>query len=286
MEKKVWYSKFSTIPGEHVRFACWGCAGSCIWHCCSAWSCSFTHSEAYKGTCFESIYDGFYLCFTNVLFHFLSSLPVYICLFKTCTHPLLMCLLLTYVKKYFAFRQQNWYHGQTILPCDALAHSGIYIYAHTHTRTCSRGSIVFEAVQVTSWIICWCQGFWGSQRLGKSTDEFGDYSDPEREPVQFDHGGSRLRDHGASRQRNFNSRKFHPKMRESEEDWELPMDYLWSARLWSLRPLYIVWSYVLPPLVVTFILSFRLYLCLKRSLLQVLFQVLCLYITLPVKRWD
>ncbi|KAF7144299.1 hypothetical protein RHSIM_Rhsim05G0231700 [Rhododendron simsii] len=70
------------------------------------------------------------------------------------------------------------------------------------------------------------KGFWGSQRLGKSTDEFGDYSDPEREPVQFDHGGSRLRDHGASRQRSFTSRKFCPKMRESEEDWELPMDYL------------------------------------------------------------
>lgn len=70
------------------------------------------------------------------------------------------------------------------------------------------------------------KGFWGSQRLGKSTDEFGDYSDPEREPVQFDHGGSRLRDHGASRQRSFTSRKFRPKMRKSEEDWELPMDYL------------------------------------------------------------
>ncbi|KAG5550778.1 hypothetical protein RHGRI_015664 [Rhododendron griersonianum] len=70
------------------------------------------------------------------------------------------------------------------------------------------------------------KGFWGSQGLGKSTDEFGDYSDPEREPVQFDHGGSRLRDHGASRQRSFTSRKFRPKMRESEEDWELPMDYL------------------------------------------------------------
>ncbi|XP_058214774.1 uncharacterized protein LOC131326168 isoform X2 [Rhododendron vialii] len=70
------------------------------------------------------------------------------------------------------------------------------------------------------------KGFWGSQRLGKSTDEFGDYSDPEREPVQFDHGGSRLRDHGASRQKSFTSRKFRPKMRESEEDLELPMDYL------------------------------------------------------------
>lgn len=70
------------------------------------------------------------------------------------------------------------------------------------------------------------KGFWGSRRLGKLGDEFGDYSDPEREPVQFDDGESRLRDYGASRQRSFTSRKFRPKIRESEDDWELPMDYL------------------------------------------------------------
>lgn len=52
------------------------------------------------------------------------------------------------------------------------------------------------------------KGFWGSRRLGKSGDEFGDYSELEREPVQFDDGGSRLRDYGASKQRSFTSRKF------------------------------------------------------------------------------
>ncbi|GMP51529.1 hypothetical protein CsSME_00017726 [Camellia sinensis var. sinensis] len=62
------------------------------------------------------------------------------------------------------------------------------------------------------------QGFWDSQKLGKSIDELGDYSDLKRQPVQFDHG--------RSKRRSFNSRKFRPKTRECADDWELPMDYL------------------------------------------------------------
>ncbi|CAL5335299.1 unnamed protein product [Camellia sinensis] len=62
------------------------------------------------------------------------------------------------------------------------------------------------------------KGFWDSQKLGKSIDELGDYSDLKRQPVQFDHGWSK--------RRSFNSQKFRPKTRECADDWELPMDYL------------------------------------------------------------
>lgn len=62
------------------------------------------------------------------------------------------------------------------------------------------------------------QGFWGSQNMGTKIDELGEHSD---------YKSSFRSDQGRSSKRSFGSRKFRPKIRESEDDWELPMDYLW-----------------------------------------------------------
>lgn len=48
-------------------------------------------------------------------------------------------------------------------------------------------------------------------------DEAGEYD------IASKRGGS---DHSQSTRRNFRKKKFRPKMRGMEDDWELPMDYL------------------------------------------------------------
>ncbi|KAF8402468.1 hypothetical protein HHK36_010552 [Tetracentron sinense] len=62
------------------------------------------------------------------------------------------------------------------------------------------------------------KGFWDTPNVGTSKDEVREYSDLESRHVQSDRS--------RSRQRSFSSQNFHPKMRETEDDWELPMDYL------------------------------------------------------------
>ncbi|KAF2306618.1 hypothetical protein GH714_019834 [Hevea brasiliensis] len=61
------------------------------------------------------------------------------------------------------------------------------------------------------------KGFWDAQNVSVSIDEIEGYSDSE---ISL---GS---DHGRSTRRSSRRQKFHPKIRESEDDWELPMDYL------------------------------------------------------------
>ncbi|KAJ9185549.1 hypothetical protein P3X46_005171 [Hevea brasiliensis] len=61
------------------------------------------------------------------------------------------------------------------------------------------------------------KGFWDAQNVSVSIDEIEEYSDSE---ISL---GS---DHGRSTRRSSHRQKFHPKIRKSEDDWELPMDYL------------------------------------------------------------
>ncbi|XP_059642245.1 uncharacterized protein LOC132284179 [Cornus florida] len=62
------------------------------------------------------------------------------------------------------------------------------------------------------------KGFWDAQNVRNSKDKFGEYYDFERQSAPSDHG--------RSRRRSFTRQKFRPKRRETEDDWELPMDYL------------------------------------------------------------
>ncbi|KAL9362044.1 hypothetical protein Peur_044829 [Populus x canadensis] len=61
------------------------------------------------------------------------------------------------------------------------------------------------------------KGFWDAQNVGTKIDEGEEYSDYESSVTS--HRGRSTR--GSSR-----SQKFRSKIRESEDDWELPMDYL------------------------------------------------------------
>lgn len=61
------------------------------------------------------------------------------------------------------------------------------------------------------------KGFWDAQNVGTKIDEGEEYSDYES-PVTSHQG--------RSTRRNSRSQKFRSKIRESEDDWELPMDYL------------------------------------------------------------
>ncbi|TXG57509.1 hypothetical protein EZV62_015338 [Acer yangbiense] len=61
------------------------------------------------------------------------------------------------------------------------------------------------------------KGLWDNQNARTSIDELEEYSDAER-PDKFDTG--------RSKRRSFDRQKFHPKTRESKDEWELPMDYL------------------------------------------------------------
>ncbi|KAL2557588.1 uncharacterized protein Fot_02327 [Forsythia ovata] len=60
------------------------------------------------------------------------------------------------------------------------------------------------------------KGFWDAQNVGNPFVEVEEYSDQSRR----DQGDYRRRDRHSS------SRKYRPKMRETTDDWELPMDYL------------------------------------------------------------
>ncbi|KAL5738950.1 hypothetical protein ACOSP7_027900 [Xanthoceras sorbifolium] len=62
------------------------------------------------------------------------------------------------------------------------------------------------------------KGLWDNQNARTSMDELEKYSDIER-PDKFDHGRSKRRSFGRKKE-------FHPKTRETEDEWELPMDYL------------------------------------------------------------
>ncbi|CBI18024.3 hypothetical protein VitviT2T_011937 [Vitis vinifera] len=62
------------------------------------------------------------------------------------------------------------------------------------------------------------KGFWDARKGGTSIDEPGEYSDFASKRVRSDHS--------QSTRRNFRNKKFRPKVREMEDDWELPMDYL------------------------------------------------------------
>ncbi|KAK7847295.1 hypothetical protein CFP56_006733 [Quercus suber] len=61
------------------------------------------------------------------------------------------------------------------------------------------------------------KGFLGTQNVGTSVDELGEYPDFER-PARSEYGQSVRRSYG--------SQRFQPKNRETEDDWELPKDYL------------------------------------------------------------
>uniref|UniRef100_A0A2N9FT64 PRC-barrel domain-containing protein n=1 Tax=Fagus sylvatica TaxID=28930 RepID=A0A2N9FT64_FAGSY len=61
------------------------------------------------------------------------------------------------------------------------------------------------------------KGFLGTQNVGTSVDEVEEYPDFER-PARSEYGQSIRRSYG--------SQRFQPKNRETEDDWELPMDYL------------------------------------------------------------
>ncbi|XP_031396997.1 uncharacterized protein LOC116207983 isoform X3 [Punica granatum] len=61
------------------------------------------------------------------------------------------------------------------------------------------------------------KGLWDNQKKVRTMDEFDEYSDfekPERSSK------------GRSTRRGFSSRKFHPTVGETEDDWDLPMDFL------------------------------------------------------------
>ncbi|GAY32279.1 hypothetical protein CUMW_001570 [Citrus unshiu] len=61
------------------------------------------------------------------------------------------------------------------------------------------------------------KGLWDKQNVGTSLDDFDGYSNFER---------SGRFDHGRSAKKGFRKKKPRPKARDSEDDWELPMDYL------------------------------------------------------------
>ncbi|XP_030926916.1 uncharacterized protein LOC115953417 isoform X2 [Quercus lobata] len=61
------------------------------------------------------------------------------------------------------------------------------------------------------------KGFLGTQNVGTSVDELGEYPDFER-PARSEYGQSVRRSYG--------SQRFQPRNRETEDDWELPKDYL------------------------------------------------------------
>lgn len=63
-------------------------------------------------------------------------------------------------------------------------------------------------------IFSFYQGLWDTQNAGTSIDDLEEYSDfkrPER---------------SSQSSRGFRGQKFHPRTREIDNDWELPMDYL------------------------------------------------------------
>lgn len=64
---------------------------------------------------------------------------------------------------------------------------------------------------------CLYQGLWDNQNPGTLTEEVGEYAEFERHGKFDDDRGTR---------RGFRRKKSHPKKREAEDDWELPMDYL------------------------------------------------------------
>lgn len=66
-------------------------------------------------------------------------------------------------------------------------------------------------------LTCSYQGLWDKQNVGTSLDDFDGYSNFER---------SGRFDHGQSAKKGFRKKKPRPKARDSEDDWELPMDYL------------------------------------------------------------
>lgn len=61
------------------------------------------------------------------------------------------------------------------------------------------------------------KGFWDAQNVGTKVDEGEEYSDYESSVTSH---------RGRSTRRNSRSQKFRSKIREREDDWELPMDYL------------------------------------------------------------
>lgn len=61
------------------------------------------------------------------------------------------------------------------------------------------------------------KGLWDKHNAGNSLDDFDGYSDFQR---------SGRFDHGQSTKKSFRKKKPRPKTRGSEDDWELPMDYL------------------------------------------------------------
>lgn len=61
------------------------------------------------------------------------------------------------------------------------------------------------------------KGFWDAQNVGTKIDEGEEYSDYESSVTSH---------RGRSTRRSSRSQKFRSKIRESEDDWELPMDYL------------------------------------------------------------
>ncbi|XP_043701075.1 uncharacterized protein LOC122651659 isoform X2 [Telopea speciosissima] len=62
------------------------------------------------------------------------------------------------------------------------------------------------------------KGLLDNRNVDASQDEFGEYG-------SFDSRSARV-DHNQSSQKNYSSRQFGSKMKEIEEDWHLPMDYL------------------------------------------------------------
>ncbi|XP_042521257.1 uncharacterized protein LOC122094718 [Macadamia integrifolia] len=62
------------------------------------------------------------------------------------------------------------------------------------------------------------KGLLDNRNVDASQDEFGEFGSFDRQSSQVDHN--------QSRQKNFSSRQFRSKMKEIEEDWHLPMDYL------------------------------------------------------------
>lgn len=61
------------------------------------------------------------------------------------------------------------------------------------------------------------QGLWDNRKAVKPVDEFEEYSEfekPLRPSKDF------------PRRRGFRSQKFRPSVGETEDDWDLPMDYL------------------------------------------------------------
>lgn len=61
------------------------------------------------------------------------------------------------------------------------------------------------------------KGFWDAQKVGNSMDELGEYPDLETQPIRSAYARGRRRS---------GRRNSRPKMRDMEDEWELPMDYL------------------------------------------------------------